>query len=217
MDRRAFAIACASAFAGVSLLIASGPARPAESGGFTVRVVDEKGKPLAGVVVTLTPAGATPPRARIAGPYQVSQKDMAFHPFISVVPVGATVAFPNLDPFRHHVYSFSEAKPFELKLFGRGQSRSVTFDKPGIVAVGCNIHDSMSAYIVVAETALTAPTGGSGAVRFENVPAGSARVEIWHPYLRAPGNTLSRTVAMRPGGSESITARLRAAPMTHRY
>ena len=169
------------------------------------------------MVVTLTPAGATPPRARIAGPYQVSQKDMAFHPFISVVPVGATVAFPNLDPFRHHVYSFSKAKPFELKLFGRGQSRSVTFDKPGIVAVGCNIHDSMSAYIVVAETALTAPTGGSGAVRFENVPAGSARVEIWHPYLRAPGNTLVRTVAVRPGANESIAARLRAAPMTHRY
>ena len=216
MDRRAFTIACASAFAG-ALLIASDPARPAENDGFTVRVVDENGKPVTGVVVTLEPAGVTAPRARIAGPYEVSQKDMEFHPFISVVPVGATVAFPNLDPFRHHVYSFSKPKPFELKLFGRGQSRSVKFDKPGIVAIGCNIHDAMSAYILVAETALTAPSGRTGAVRFSNVPAGSARVEVWHPYLRAPGNKLSRTIAVRPGASESIAVRLRAAPMKNHY
>ena len=74
---------------------------------------------------------------------------MQFHPFVLIVPVGAKVSFPNLDPTRHHVYSFSPAKQFELKLFARDQSRSVVFDKPGVVALGCNIHDAMTAFIVV--------------------------------------------------------------------
>ena len=70
------------------------------------------------------------------------------------MPVGATVSFPNRDKVRHHVYSFSAAKKFDLKLYGRDETRSVVFDKPGVVALGCNIHDVMSGFIVVAAHAL---------------------------------------------------------------
>ena len=84
-----------------------------------------------------------------SGRFVVSQQNLQFHPFLTIVPVGADVSFPNLDPTKHHVYSFSPAKKFELKLFAKDQSRTVHFDKPGVVALGCNIHDQMSAFIVV--------------------------------------------------------------------
>ncbi len=104
-----------------------------------------------------------------------------------MVPVGSDVSFPNLDPTKHHVYSFSPAKKFELKLFARDQSRTVHFDKPGIVALGCNIHDQMSAYILVTNSAWTARTNAQGMVSFADAPSAPGRVTVWHPYLRAPG------------------------------
>ena len=104
------------------------------------------------------------PRAprRAGGRFVVSQKNLQFHPFLTIVPVGADVSFPNLDPTKHHVYSFSPAKRFELKLFAKDQSRTVHFDKPGVVALGCNIHDQMSAFIVVTDSAWTARTNAQG-------------------------------------------------------
>jgi plastocyanin len=175
----------------------------------TVRVVDAKGRPVSDAVVTLRAGPATRPST--GGAFSVSQRDMQFHPFVLVVPVGAKVSFPNLDPTRHHVYSFSPAKKFELKLFAKDQSRSVTFDRAGVVALGCNIHDQMSAYLVVTDSAWTAKTDARGIARFADAPAGST-MSVWHPYLRAPGGTLSR----RLGPSErtaNVAVKLRAPPM----
>ena len=124
----------------------------------TVRVLDGKGRPVRDAVVTLRPSGSTA-RPAPAGRFSVSQKDMQFHPFVAVVPVGAKVSFPNLDPTRHHVYSFSPAKKFELKLFAKDQSRSVVFDKPGVVALGWNIHEGMTAFVMVTDSPWTAKTG----------------------------------------------------------
>ena len=91
----------------------------------------------------------------------VAQQNLQFQPFLNV-PVGADVSFPNFDPTKHHVYSFSPAKRFELKLFARDQSRTVHFDKAGVVALGCNIHDQMSAFIVVTDSGWTAQTNAPG-------------------------------------------------------
>ena len=159
------------------------------------------------------PVSGTAPRARIEPSYRITQQDTQFHPFVTVVPAGATVAFPNLDPFRHHVYSFSPAKRFELKLFARDQTRSMTFDQPGLVAIGCNIHDSMAAYIFVTDTVWTTRSPSSGTVRFGDTPAGPFVLQVWHPFLRAPGGMLKRNYA--PGGdrSETIAITLRAPPM----
>ena len=128
-----------------------------------------------------------------------------------MVPVGADVSFPNLDPTKHHVYSFSPAKKFELKLFAKDQSRTVHFDKPGVVALGCNIHDQMSAFIVVTDSAWTARTNAQGIASFGETPNAPARVTVWHPYLRAPGGLIQQAVAPSQR-SLSFQVRLRPPP-----
>jgi plastocyanin len=176
----------------------------------TVRVVDASGKPVRDAVVSLYPSsGARAPRA--GGRYVVSQQNLQFHPFLSIVPVGADVAFPNLDNTKHHVYSFSPAKRFELKLFAKDQSRSVHLDKPGVVALGCNIHDQMSAFIFVADSAWTARTNGQGMVSFSDAPNAPGRLSVWHPYLRAPGGTVEQRIAAGQR-SANFSVRLRPPP-----
>src|SRR5437870_11132426 len=127
-------------------LALAGAATPLVAAPLAVRVVDSSGRPVRDAVVTLYPStGARIPRP--TGRYAVSQQNLQFHPFLTIVPVGADVSFPNFDPTKHHVYSFSSVKRFELKLFAKDQSRTVHFDKAGVVALGCNIHDQTSAFI----------------------------------------------------------------------
>jgi plastocyanin len=192
----------ALAFAGAVSPLAAAPVN--------VRVVDASGHPVRDAVVTLYPTGAERP-ARASGRYVVAQQNLQFKPFVSVVPVGADVSFSNLDPTKHHVYSFSPAKKFELKLFARDQSRTVRFDKAGVVALGCNIHDQMSAFIFVTDTAWTARTNTQGVASFVDAPNAPARVAVWHPYLRAPGGQVEQTLAATQR-SASFQVRLRPPP-----
>jgi hypothetical protein len=189
-------------------------ASPATAGSLIVRVVDQAGRPVSDAVVTIDPIGRPPQPPRLLGPYQVEQRKMMFHPFVSVVPVGATVSFPNHDSTRHHVYSFSPAKRFELKLFARDQSRSIRVDKAGIIAVGCNIHDGMSAFLYVSANRWAQRTE-RGAATFREAPSGPSKITVWHPYLRTPSLTLSRTLPLGDGARvESFAVKLRPAP-TH--
>lgn len=198
----------------LALLAAASIACPAAATAapLTVRVVDSGGRPVKDAVVTVRPAGAAMNAAHGSGRHVVSQKDMQFHPFVLVVPVGASVSFPNFDSTKHHVYSFSPAKRFELKLFAREQSRTVRFDKAGVVALGCNIHDRMTAFIVVTDSAWTAKTNPEGFATFADVPSSPAKVTVWHPYLRAPGNMVARAIGPRDR-SEGFKVALRAPPM----
>ena len=177
---------CALAFAGVATPLAAAP--------LNVRVVDASGRPVRDAVVTLYPAGSAR-SAHASGRYVVAQQNLQFRPFLTVVPVGADVSFPNLDPTKHHVYSFSTAKRFELKLFAKDQSRTVHFDRPGVVALGCNIHDQMSAFIFVTDTGWTARTNAQGIASFADAPNAPARVAVWHPYLKAPGGQVQQSIA----------------------
>jgi plastocyanin len=182
---------------------------PLAAAPLSIRVVDASGKPVRDAVLSLYPSsGAKAPRA--GGHYVVSQQNLQFHPFLSIVPVGADVSFPNLDNTKHHVYSFSAAKRFELKLFAKDQSRTVHFDKPGVVALGCNIHDQMSAFIFVADSAWTARTNGLGVATFGDAPDAPARVTVWHPYLHAQGSVEQRVAAGQRAMNFSI--RLRPPP-----
>src|SRR3954453_4378135 len=191
-------------------LALAGAAAPLAAAPLSVRVVDSSGHPVRDAVVALYPsAGAKAPRP--GGRYAISQQNLQFHPFLTIVPVGADVSFPNLDPTKHHVYSFSAAKRFELKLFAKDQSRTVRFDKPGIVALGCNIHDAMSAFIFVTDTAWTARTNAQGVAAFNDAPNAPGRVTVWHPYLRAPGGTAEQGIAAGRR-SVSFSIRLRAPP-----
>jgi hypothetical protein len=183
----------------------------------TVSVVGLGGKGQADAVVMVYPSSRDPTPPRLAGPFRVIQKDMAFQPFMTIVPVGADVAFPNLDRFRHHVYSISPTHPFELKLFSKDEARSVHFDKAGIIAVGCNIHDQMTAFIRVVDTPYAVKTDASGQAVIRNLPNGSARVVIWHPYMKAPKQQLEQTVVAPRSSVVSFTVQMRPPPDVHTY
>jgi plastocyanin len=187
-------------------------AAPAAAGDLVVQVRTASGAGVPNAVVTLYPGGRPSPLAPAAGSYQIAQRDLQFSPFVLVVPVGADVSFPNFDNVRHHVYSFAPVRRFELRLYAREQARSVHFDRPGIVPLGCNIHDNMIAFIDVVDTAFAARTDASGQARFSAIPGGQVLVRIWHPYLRAPANQLELRVAVPDHGTVTQAAPVNLRP-----
>lgn len=159
------------------------PGLPAHAATLAVFVNDAEGKPLADTVIYLQ---ADTPTGTLAGnEIRIEQKGKEFHPFVSVAPVGTVARFPNRDGIGHHVYSFSPAKTFELPLSETESLLSVTFDKPGIITVGCNIHDWMVGYIQVIDTPYYGITGAEGELNIDNIPAGNYRVLAWHPGSKA--------------------------------
>jgi plastocyanin len=198
--------------AAMGALVLAGMAQAAD---LTVVVREASGKPVADAVVFLDAPSAEKPRP---AHFTINQKDQEFVPFVLVVPVGSTIGFANLDPFRHHVYSFSPAKKFELKLFGEGETRSVRFDKPGVVAIGCNIHDNMQAFVQVVDTPFAAKTDADGRVTLHGVPAGKFKLRVWHPRLRAPANQLAQQVDTTRSPTVPVSVKLRrTAPMQMNY
>ena len=139
---------------------------------------------------------------------EIYQKDRAFHPHVLVVPVGSSVDFPNRDNTQHHVYSFSPAKTFNIELYADRPAAPIVFDKPGIVELGCNIHDHMQGFVVVTDTAETGQTDASGQVTLsiesqdtEGSPE-KVTLEIWHPRL--PDNTRPVTREIEAGDKSAI-------------
>ena len=112
---------------------------------------------------------------------QLAQRGQAFEPRVVVVPAGGEVAFPNFDPIYHNVFSVSPAKRFDLGKYSRGGSRSVVFQKPGIVNVFCDIHSDMSAFIVVVPKSAWARPAADGHYAIEGLPAGRYKLQWWHP------------------------------------
>jgi plastocyanin len=110
----------------------------------------------------------------------IEQKNRQFVPDLLVVPVGSTVSFPNLDPIFHNVFSLSKPKSFDLGNYPKGQSRDVTFSKPGIVLLNCRLHTNMAASIVVTPNGWSARSDASGRFVLRNVPAGKHIVVAWH-------------------------------------
>ena len=176
MPRRLPALATALALA---LAAASGGVQAAS---VSVFVGDPAGKPLHDAVVMLEPAAGKLPVAPLAG-VQIAQVKRQFAPQVSVVTVGTPVSFPNDDTVRHHVYSFSPVKTFELKLYAGVPNAPIVFDKPGIAVLGCNIHDPMVAWVVVVDTPHYARSAASGKARIEGVPPGNYQLRVWHSSL----------------------------------
>jgi hypothetical protein len=138
------------------------------------------------------------------------QQHKQFVPFVLPVQIGTTVEFPNRDTFRHQVYSFSPAKTFELKLYGKDAApavNSVTFDKEGAVALGCNIHDNMLAYIYVVGTPHFSATGSSGEGTIGQLPAGSYAVKVWHPHQK-PGQGDGGTIKVGAADTVQTTVKI---------
>lgn len=162
------------------------------AGSVSIRVVDGNARPVSDAVITIHSAAGLPAGPiRFPWPNRMMQKNIAFNPGTLIVPVGTSVAFPNEDRVRHHVYSFSKPARFELKLFGKDESRSYTFTTTGTVALGCNIHDSMSGFVRVVDTPFADKTGAAGDTRINGVTGGKATLTIWHPRLKAKLNEIA--------------------------
>jgi plastocyanin len=162
----------------------------------SVQVADRAGKPLAEAVVMLVPVSGRLPIRPMSG-VEIAQSHRQFSPRVTVVTVGTSIAFPNLDTVRHHVYSFSPVKSFELKLYAGVPATPVVFDKPGVATLGCNIHDAMVAWVVVVDTPLFTRSGVAGKAEIDAVPAGDYELRVWHSELpeSSPGVSTPLTVA----------------------
>jgi plastocyanin len=181
------------------------------------RVLGPDGKGIAQAVVFVNA-----PVARQAQPgttAEMNQVDKTFVPHLLTVVAGTRVDFPNSDQIQHHVYSFSRTKTFELPLYRGEAARPVLFDKPGVVKLGCNIHDWMSAVILVLPTPWFAVTDDEGRFELRGLPAGEHALVAWHERSRKKTEELTRTV--RVAGAdiavdfELTLARERARPAVH--
>ena len=193
------------------LAIAAAPLCHAAS--VQAQVSDSSGKPLADAVVYAV-AGAAHDARPSKTPTAVEQIDREFVPYVTVVQTGTTVTFPNRDPILHHVYSFSPAKPFEIKLYA-GKSPTYVFDKAGVVTLGCNIHDWMIGYVLVVSTPHFAKTDATGAARLRDLPAGAYDLHAWHPQQRAAVAT--QRLTLDPASSPAIAFAIDAPARKPKY
>ena len=178
----------------------------ASAGSLRVQVLDSAGKPLEGAVVSLVPDAAR--RAVRPLPEQeISQENKQFVPAVRVVTVGTLVRFPNRDSVRHHVYSFSPAKKFEIKLYAGTPAAPVLFDQPGVAVLGCNIHDQMVGWVVVLDTPYFAQTDAQGQALLEGMPAGAHQLRAWHARLPVDVTPPQQAIALTEGDS-TATVRL---------
>lgn len=180
----------------------------ATAGSVGVTVRGQQGQPLADAVLMLEPIGAKAPVKPMAD-VEIGQRQRRFEPLVSVVTAGTAVSFPNRDTVRHHVYSFSPAKKFEIKLYVGKPEKPILFERSGVVVLGCNIHDQMVGWVVVSDTPWWAKTAAPGTARWDEVPNGAYQLRAWHPSLPAGSQGLLKPVTVN--GSEQITLDLPAS------
>jgi plastocyanin len=204
----------AAALACLIGVVASAAGRAGE---LAVSVIDPSGHGVADVVVVVAPAGAATPPATPTSPVAVmDQRNRAFFPRILVVRTGTSVEFPNNDTVSHQVYSFSPAKKFQLPLYKGQLHPPVTFDRSGLVVLGCNIHDQMVGYIYVTDAPFFGKTDPTGTLRVPGLAAGEYRISVWSPFIADQASSLTRTVsvnAQTPAASRvQLMDALRAQP-----
>lgn len=195
-----------------SLMAAMCHAHAAGAATLQVKAHDTTGAALTDLVVVLDAVDGSHPRGapHAAAHATIDQVSRTFVPRVSVIQSGTVVQFPNSDRIRHQVYSFSPAKTFTLKLYAGKDAPPIAFEKAGLVVLGCNIHDTMIAYVAVVDTPYFARTGADGTARID-APAGRYRVRVWHPELASAvparsfvldtaGGTLDLAYALAPAG-----------------
>jgi plastocyanin len=176
----------------------------------SLTLVDSDGKPVMDAVLSLIPQAAqTLPAPK---PGVINQLDENFVPKVSVVQTGAEILFKNDDRTRHHIYSYSPAKQFETQVLPKTADVKVTFDKPGTIALGCNIHDRMLAYLVVVDTPYFGKSNNDGVVDFQSPPDGTYKAVIWHARLKSPNSELSQEVKLVGGQIQNFAPNLSLKP-----
>jgi plastocyanin len=191
----------------------------AQAGTVAADIRDQNGKPIANAVITLIADAKSDVLATTHLPFDkiIDQRDETFIPLVTIVPRGGRVVFANNDPTMHQVYSFSAIRQFEFTLAHGQKSAAVQFDKAGVAAIGCNIHDHMIAYVFVADSPWTGLTDEDGRVRLTDVPAGAYMAQVWHPRL-PPGAARANTpVRIGPDTTNlKVTVTVMPDPAGHR-
>ena len=189
----------------LTALLVWGIALPSTAGAASLlaSVKGDDGALVADAVVEAVPldGGGMPTQAATV---KIDQVDKEYVPYITALRVGTTVNFPNLDNIRHHVYSFSEAKTFEIPLYRGTPPAPILFDKPGPVTLGCNIHDWMTAYVFVSEAPYFGMTGADGSVTLRDLPAGDYELRVWHPELKGEADSTAQRVSIS-GADASVS------------
>lgn len=178
----------------------------------SVQVRDQKGLPLADAIIVAVPSEGALKPAAVSAQQSIEQVDLEFVPKVKAVVVGTSVSFPNRDGVRHHVYSFSAAKRFALPLYAGTPAQPVLFDQPGLVVLGCNIHDWMIGYVYVSESPYFAQTGKDGRARLPDLPARHFVLRVWHPQMEGSEDATRKTVDLVAGRNAEMVWDLKTKP-----
>lgn len=172
----------------------------ATAGQQVITVLSAQGMPLVGAAVSVSVKGAraTATPGTVA---DMGQKDKAFVPPLRIIQTGTLVNFPNFDTVRHHVYSFSPTKTFEIKLYAGTPTAPILFDKPGTATLGCNIHDRMLGYIHVVDTPYFGLSDASGQLTLD-LPAGEHRMRVWTPAMGESSGGVE--LPLKTGGGPAV-------------
>jgi plastocyanin len=168
----------------------------------TVQLRGPGGQLLANAVVAVEVKGR--PAKTTTAKAEIGQRDRQFTPQLLVVQTGTSVSFPNFDTVRHHVYSISPIKVIDIKLYSGTPAEPVTFDKPGVATLGCNIHDRMSAHVVVVDTATFARTDAKGQATFD-LPVGEHSIKAWHAAQKSATLQSVKLDVPAGGGTSTLT------------
>lgn len=179
----------------------------------TVEVSDATGAPIENAVVYTEPEGKV---SFPTAPAMIEQRGKQFNPLVSVVQTGTDVTFPNFDSVRHHVYSFSPAKTFELKLYSGVPANPVKLDKAGTVILGCNIHDNMLAFIQVVDTPYFTKTNKMGKAILRDLPNGNYSLKAWHYALAKEKEAFEKPISIKDSQALTINLTLKSFPIPPR-
>jgi plastocyanin len=173
---------------------------PASAASLQVQVQNSSAQPVAGAVVFLQSAAASA-AVKAEATANIIQRNTTFVPEVLVIPRGTAVTFPNEDTVRHHVYSFSPIKQFEIKLYVGTPTEPVVFEQAGVAALGCNIHDHMIAWVVVLDTPYYSRSDSEGLAVLHNVPPGDYTLRVWHKSLLSEADVPARPISISTGPS----------------
>jgi plastocyanin len=181
-----------------------------------VRLTDANGEAVVDAVIELLSDTAAAPIAsttNVMREAKIDQRDKEFVPTVTTLVAGGSANFPNSDDILHHVYSFSPAKTFDTPLYGSEENNQYRemFDVPGVVEIGCNIHDWMLAYIYVGRSEMMAISDEQGLASLRDIPSGEYTLQIWHARLDAPLNSLQQTLSIEAGATEQLEVTLELA------